>query len=294
MRYSPESLEAFVQAAESGSFSAAARALRKSQSTISTAIANLESDLGFLLFHRQGRASALTSEGRRALEQVKEILKAGARLDELAVRLSGEVEPCLTLAISDFWQANYHEQLLREFAERYPDIEFECLIAEDEDVIELLQQQRANLGVIRVQPAYPTDVVTARLQVEAQMAIYLHHSHRLCRQSQVTEADLRSVRQLRLNTYTEKFSLPAIHASWFAPSYLILLEMAEQGFGWSILPCWLVKQFGHQKLTELPVRGWPQKIQVDAVWSRRTPPGPAGRWIADRLVAQRPDPCYRI
>jgi DNA-binding transcriptional LysR family regulator len=45
MRYSPEALTAFVETVAAGSFSAAARRLRKSQSTIST-IANLEADLG--------------------------------------------------------------------------------------------------------------------------------------------------------------------------------------------------------------------------------------------------------
>lgn len=44
MHYSPEALHAFVEAAALGSFSAAARKLRKSQSTVSTAIANLEAD----------------------------------------------------------------------------------------------------------------------------------------------------------------------------------------------------------------------------------------------------------
>lgn len=50
MRYSPEALMAFVETVSCGSFSAAARRLRKSQSTISTAIAHLEADLGFSLF----------------------------------------------------------------------------------------------------------------------------------------------------------------------------------------------------------------------------------------------------
>lgn len=52
MRYSPEALTAFVETVAAGSFSAAARRLRKSQSTISTSIANLEADLGFDLFDR--------------------------------------------------------------------------------------------------------------------------------------------------------------------------------------------------------------------------------------------------
>ncbi len=80
MHYSPEALIAFVEAAALGSFSAAARKLRKSQSTISTAIANLEADLGLTLFDRQARQPVLTDHGRRVLAHVQEILAAGERL----------------------------------------------------------------------------------------------------------------------------------------------------------------------------------------------------------------------
>lgn len=276
-----------MQTVESGSFSAAARTLRKSQSTISTAVANLETDLGFALFSREARSPVLTDNGRRALVQVREILRASAQLDELAVRLAGEVEPCLSLAISDFWQADYHESLLKRFDARYPEIEFECMIAEDADVIDLLQAGRAHIGVIRVQPDYPEEIATARLQVEAQMAIYLHQDHPLAQEQSVSEQKLKHVRQLCLNTWTESERYQSGKGIWSAPSYLLLLEMAEQGFGWSILPRWLVEQFGHQLLRELPVTGWPQKISVDVAWSRKSPPGPAGRWMIDQLLAQR-------
>lgn len=289
MKYSPESLDAFVQTVASGSFSAAARALAKSQSTISSAVANLEDDLGFALFDRSGRQPVLTAQGQRALAQVQQILAASQRLDELAVRLSQGVEPRLSLAISDFWQADHHENLLTRFEARYPDIEFECMIAEDEDVLDLLQAGRVHLGVVRAQPRLPPDLAVARLQVEAQMAIFLHQDHPLAARSQVSEAQLGELRQLRLNTWVEtRQPLPA-GRTWSAPTYLLLLEMAEQGFGWSVLPRWLVQQFGHQVLRELPVPGWPQHIAVDVIWSRRNPPGPAGRWMIDQLCAQQPD-----
>ncbi|MGV8783794.1 helix-turn-helix domain-containing protein, partial [Pseudomonas aeruginosa] len=55
MHLSPESLEAFVQVVSLCSFSAAARKLGKSQSTVSEAIARLEIDLGLELFDRGGR-----------------------------------------------------------------------------------------------------------------------------------------------------------------------------------------------------------------------------------------------
>lgn len=289
MKYSPESLEAFVQTVASGSFSAAARALAKSQSTISSAVANLEDDLGFSLFDRSGRQPVLTEQGQRALAQVQQILAASQRLDELAVRLSQGVEPRLSLAISDFWQADHHENLLNRFEARYPDIEFECMIAEDADALDLLQAGRVHLGVVRAQPQLPPDLAVARLQVGAQMAIYLHQDHALSQLPQVSEGQLGELRHLRLNTWVQnRDPLPAGRV-WSAPSYLLLLEMAEQGFGWSVLPRWLVEQFGHQVLKELPVPGWPQHIAVDVIWSRRNPPGPAGRWMIDQLCAQQPD-----
>ncbi|XXN64170.1 LysR family transcriptional regulator [Enterobacter ludwigii] len=289
MKYSPESLEAFVQTVASGSFSAAARALAKSQSTVSQAVANLEDDLGFTLFDRSGRNPVLTEHGQRAFAQVQQILAASQRLDELAVRLSQGVEPRLSLAISDFWQADHHENLLNRFEARYPDIEFECMIAEDADALDLLQAGRVHLGVVRAQPQLPPDLAVARLQVGAQMAIYLHQDHALSQLQQVSEGQLGELRHLRLNTWVQnREPLPAGRV-WSAPSYLLLLEMAEQGFGWSVLPRWLVEQFGHQVLKELPVPGWPQRIAVDVVWSRRNPPGPAGRWMIDQLCAQQPD-----
>ncbi|MGV3346459.1 LysR family transcriptional regulator [Enterobacteriaceae bacterium LUAb1] len=290
MRYSPESLLAFVQTVESGSFSAAARTLRKSQSTVSTAVANLEDDLGFLLFERTGRQPVLTAQGKHALQQVREILAASERLDELAVRMATGTEPCLSMAISDFWQANHHALILRKFATRYPDIEFDCMIAEDADIIDLLQPGRIHIGIIRAQSAYPGDIAAARLQVEEQMAIFIRSDHPLTRQSAVSMTQLDKIRQLRLNTWGQNPMPRAAGANnWSAPSYFLLLEMAEQGFGWAILPLWMVTQFGHQKLTALNVSGWPQSIALDAIWSVRNPPGPAGRWMLDQLIVRKND-----
>jgi DNA-binding transcriptional LysR family regulator len=148
MRYSPEALTAFVEAVACGSFSAAARRLRKSQSTISTAIANLEADLGVTLFDRATRQPTLTPQGEQVLSYVKAILAASERLDELAISLSGETEARLTFVLSDTLHPDVLEDLLVQFDRRFPHTEFECLIGEDEDVIDLLQKERAQVGLI--------------------------------------------------------------------------------------------------------------------------------------------------
>ncbi len=273
MHYSPEALIAFVEAAALGSFSAAARKLRKSQSTISTAIANLEADLGLTLFDRQARQPVLPDHGRRVLAHVQEILAASERLDNLSIRLAGQVETRLTFVLSDTYQPTHHESLLRRFEQRYPDIEFECLIAEDDDVIDLLQLRRAHIGVVEVQQHYPPDIATCRLAEQTEMAIFVQRHHPLAQLSQVHPEQLATTRQLCLNTYTRTERNQSQGLIWSAPSYLMLMEMAVQGFGWAILPHWMVEQYGDKKLVALPIAGWPKTISIDAVWSKKSPPG---------------------
>jgi DNA-binding transcriptional LysR family regulator len=289
MRYSPEALQAFVEAAALGSFSAAARKLRKSQSTISTAIANLEADLGLTLFNRDARQPVLTPAGHKVLGHVQEILAASERLEALSIRLCDRVEPRLTIVFSDTYQPNHHDNLLKHFEQRYQDIELECMVAEDADVLDLLQIGRAHLGMLAVQPNYPPDIAVARLPEQTEMGLFVANEHPLVRIPALTQAHLANSRQLYLNTYTSSDSTKPQGPAWSAPSYLMLLEMAEQGFGWAILPHWLVKQYGQERLTELKLRGWPKLISVDAVWSKLTPPGPAGFWLLDRLLENAED-----
>lgn len=284
MNYSPEALRAFVEAAALGSFSAAARKLNKSQSTISTAIANLEIDLGVTLFDRTSRHPVLTPHGIRVLHQAKAILAASEQLDKLAIRLSGQTESRLSFVLSDTYQQTRHEEILQDFEQRYPDIEFECLIAEDEDVISLLQTGRAHIGLIEVQENYPSDIGYSRLLEQTEMAIFVARQHPLAALHQVTKDQLAASRQLQLNTYLRTHERISQGMVWSAPSYLMLLEMAEQGFGWTVLPRWLVKQFSQRHLFELSVRGWPRMISVDTVWSKKTPPGPAGQWFLEQLL----------
>lgn len=82
--------------------------------------------------------------------------------------------------------------LLGEFDKRYPHTEFECLIGENEDVIDLLQKGRAQLGLTEARNAYPTDISAMRLPMQSQMDIYVAHGHPLAQQGSVSEEQLRT------------------------------------------------------------------------------------------------------
>lgn len=86
-------IEAFVEAAERGSFTLAARRLRLSPSALSRRIAHLEAELGVRLFHRTTRALRLSDDGRaffeRARDALRELADAAAATTGLRDRPAG-------------------------------------------------------------------------------------------------------------------------------------------------------------------------------------------------------------
>ena len=71
-----EQLRHFTAAAEAGSFSAAARSLYISHSTICRSVSALEEELGVRLFERSSRDFRLTEAGEALLPQAQELLDA--------------------------------------------------------------------------------------------------------------------------------------------------------------------------------------------------------------------------
>ncbi|ABY98314.1 TPA: LysR family transcriptional regulator [Pseudomonas putida] len=282
MRYSPEALVAFVEAASLGSFSAAARKLRKSQSTISIAIANFETDIGCPLFDRGGRHPTLNEAGRQVLSHVEAILDASAQLDALAVRLAQNVEPLVSVVMSDSYSVTFQGAVMARFAQQYSHTELRCGPAEDADVIEMIQQGLAHVGILATQPSYPADVAVARLPEQAEFGVYVASGHPLASLAQVQAQHLEHARQLYIKTYA-----PSLHhgrgQAWSAPDYLTLLEFAVRGFGWAELPRALVARFGNG-LVELPIAGYPRRVDMDVVWSSRRALGPAGQWLVRQML----------
>ncbi|MGY2376692.1 LysR family transcriptional regulator [Pseudomonas sp. SDO524_S393] len=281
---SHEVLQAFVQAATQGSFSAAARKLGKSQSTVSAAVASLEIDLDVVLFDRSSRKPTLTPAGHVLLQRAEQVLEASSQLALAASLLSRGLEPKLTVAMSDTYQSQRFETAIIAFAERYPDLELEWLIAECDDLIDLVQSGRAHIAFIEQQEVYPPDLTSSPVQERTQTALFVSPQHALASLATVDQQALKHHRELRLASIVKPYDNRAAGRVWSAASYLMLMEMAQLGFGWAPLPRWLVERFGNDSLLELKVRGWPRSVVVDALWSRQHPPGPAGSWLLSEML----------
>jgi DNA-binding transcriptional LysR family regulator len=125
--------DAFVQAAETGSFVAAGRKLGLSASAVDKAVVRLEQRLGVRLFHRNTRNMALTEEGRLFRERCRRIFEeVEAAEAELArsnrtprgrLRISLPlVGMLLTPVLADFMRAWPEVQLDLDFTDRLVDV----------------------------------------------------------------------------------------------------------------------------------------------------------------------------
>jgi len=91
-------IQTFIRVAEAGSFSAVAKELGTTQSSISKSVAALEKELGTQLLARTTRSISLTEEGERYFEQVRRLVTE-IQDAELALK-KGELQLIGTLRVA--------------------------------------------------------------------------------------------------------------------------------------------------------------------------------------------------
>jgi DNA-binding transcriptional LysR family regulator len=113
-------LVSFVQTAEHGSFSAAARVLGLTPAAVSKNVARLETDLGIRLFHRTTRHLALTEGGERFLRQVDGPLTSLQAAVAAVNQVDNDPAGTLKLSMGQAFGRTFVIPLLNEFLAQYP------------------------------------------------------------------------------------------------------------------------------------------------------------------------------
>jgi DNA-binding transcriptional LysR family regulator len=133
-----KAMQAFVQIAEQGSLTAAARALGTSLPSVVRMLAAYEMQLGARLFNRTTRRIALTEEGRQHLARCREVLAA---LDDAEAALRAETaEPAGQLAITApvLFGQMYVAPAVTRFVQQHPGMR--CSVTLLDRVVNLLEE----------------------------------------------------------------------------------------------------------------------------------------------------------
>ena len=138
-------LQSFVTVVQEESFTQAAGKLFVSQSTVSTHIHQLESELNTKLILRTTKSLQITPKGRELYEYALNILELKERMVQAC---SIESQRIIHLGASTIPSAYILPQLLADFGKLYPDIYFIIHQSDSQGIINGLKDGLFNLGFI--------------------------------------------------------------------------------------------------------------------------------------------------
>ena len=158
-------LKTFIVVCEYSGFSAAAKELGYTQSTVSSQIKQLEKELDVRLFDRYYHKINLTEKGVLVLQQARNILKAEAKmLDSLnsAESIEGEIR----LSMSSSVCSRYFKNDFLRFHHQYPEIKVEITENGTEQMFDKLRKNETDLVFTLDRHIYDSDFIICAEQEE--------------------------------------------------------------------------------------------------------------------------------
>ncbi len=287
-----QNLNAFLQVAETGSFSLAAERLHITQPAVSKRVALLEEQLGAGLFDRIGRNISLTEAGAALLPHAKAVereLQAAAR----SVRdLAGEVTGELRLATSHHIGLHRLPPVLSSFSRDYPEVHIDIDFMDSEQAYDLIMQGKAELAVVTLAPQVESSIIAEAVWQDP-LDFMVARDHPLLAAGDASTLDLEELARHPailpgLNTYTGQivkrlFDRHDLHLQVsMATNYLETIRMmASVGLGWTVLP----RSMRDDSLASLQLGGVAIERTLGVVYHRGRSLSRAARAFADSVAA---------
>lgn len=157
----PELLRAFVAVAETGSVTAAAGRVHRTQSAVSMQIKRLEELLGRRLLDRSGRKAALSAEGELLLPHARALLRAEREV--LALFADDAPAGRVRIGAPDDYASTFLPASLARFAETHPKVEVEMVVAPSAELVPALARADGpDLALVTQGSGEPGGVVVHR------------------------------------------------------------------------------------------------------------------------------------
>lgn len=181
-------LDTFLEAAERGSFTAAATALGLTQAAVSQRMQALEKELQVALFRREGGRITLTEAGRRLHAYAQQIADLYRVAREAVTGVTAPLRGELDLAASSVPGEHLLPKLLGEFRHRHPHITVKVKVADSQAVIDMIEQGEAHLGLVGVKEE--KEYLEYRCFACDQLVLVVPPGHPWSRRQRVTLAEL--------------------------------------------------------------------------------------------------------
>lgn len=189
----------FIAIAETGSVSAAAQAVHISQSTLTTAIKQLEESLGAVLFSRHAKGMELTHQGHQFLRQAHLILASVDNARRSLQQSTDDVEGELNIGVTSLVAGYYLADLLARFQKIYHKVKLR-VIEDDRDYIEhLLVSGEIDVGVMILSNLEYRSALNTEVLTYSHYRLWLPPEHELLELDSIGLKDLTNAPLIMLN-----------------------------------------------------------------------------------------------
>lgn len=284
-----DQLLVLLSVAEAGSFTAAAKRLGRATSAISYAIDTLEQQLGLSLFDRgTTRKPKLTQQGEAIVSEARSVAHS---IETLRARVRGfldGLEPEVSLVVDSMLPSDRLTTLLREFNAQFPTVPVRLLVQTLGGVERVVRNGHARIGVGSLLHMDMTGF--RRIDIEGVQVIPVAApSHPLAKVSEATPPQARDFVQLVLSEQpaaeSRDFGVVSLN-TWRIGDQAARHKLLLAGLGWGGMPEPMVRaDIESGRLVRLNLPDWRGGVHpMQAIHKTDTPPGPAGRWLIERLV----------
>ncbi|MEW5740654.1 MAG: LysR substrate-binding domain-containing protein [Myxococcota bacterium] len=249
MELRSDRLRVFDAVVREGGFSRAADVLHVTQSSVSQAIAALESDVGEDLFERTGRQARLTDAGKTLHRHVGPVLRAVEEARAALALHRDLMEGALSVGTTDTLAAWLLPPVFSEFRREFPGIELRLDNRPSPAIAEAVASHALDLGVVSL--PLPTSVsagVRGLRQVPLRPqrdVVVVPRGHPLAKRARVRPSELAEHPLLLLDRTTASRAWLDAHftASGAQPKVVmemssveVLKRLASLGFGAAVVP----------------------------------------------------------
>ncbi|AHE56746.1 LysR family transcriptional regulator [Sphingomonas sanxanigenens] len=286
-----DQLRIFLAVVDTGSFAAAGRRLNRAVSVISYGIANLETQLGLVLFEREGtRKPKLTVAGRAVLAEARAVSQG---IDGLRAKVKGlldGLEAEIDLAVDVMMPAERLGRVLRAFAAEFPTVSLKLHVEALGAVTAMVLDRQAVIGLSGPLAA-GVEGVECVAAGSVLMVPVAAPDHPLGRMPRIPPGAGRDYVQLVLSDrsrFTEGRDFAVMSPrTWRLADLGSKHALLREGIGWGNMPLPLIEaDLVAGTLVRLHM---PDHLggtyRFAGVWRRDVPPGPAASWLLDQLVA---------
>ncbi|WP_123040432.1 LysR family transcriptional regulator [Cohnella candidum] len=233
-------LQYFLEVARLEHVTEAAKSLHVTQSSLSKTIQRLEEDLGVPLFDRVGRKLRLNEFGGQFLRRAERALFELEQGRQELRDLSGPEHGTLKLAVGT---AGALPQILREFRQKRPQIQFQVQMLNIQEMLALLH--RGEVDFCLSSPPIREEDIECRIVFVDPILVAVPMGHRLANRNRVSFTELKDewFVGVKKGHGTRDLVDSVCRSSGFEPQYVFegneparLSALVEAGIGLSFIP----------------------------------------------------------